>query len=155
MINKMNMSSELKLAGIPVLSGIPVKQMPNFRFLCKDKEMKNGRGGILFELPVGAREIRWSDTRPSERVENVIHVIFVEDGRMLIAAESTINNHPGYIKVAQNDFMAELNRFALSGRGEKLREIVGDALFNEISKRIHRSLDELVTIVANSVISVL
>lgn len=117
--------------------------------------MKNGRGGILFELPVGAREIRWSDTLPSERVENVIHVIFVEDGMMLIAAESTINNHPGYIKVAQNDFMAELNRFALSGRGEKLREIVGDALFNEISKRIHRSLDELVTIVANSVISVL
>jgi hypothetical protein len=49
--------------------------------------------------------------------------------------------------------MTELNRFALFGRGEKLSEIVGDALFYEMGKRIHGDLDQLISIGANSVIS--
>jgi hypothetical protein len=69
----MNMSPMLKLTSIPVLSSFPVKQMPNFRILCKNKEMKDGRGGIFFESLIGFREIRWSETLPCEMVENVVY----------------------------------------------------------------------------------
>jgi len=145
MVKEVDMRSADEMAIIATVTGIKRKKVPYIRFVSAHKEMKNGSSRILGKLIVKlAKIVRCSDLLASIHPK-MVNVIVLEDGCVEISERPAPNNHMGYVRVSECKLMTELHRFALLGYGEKLRKILGRAIFVKLEKCInHGNLDDLI-----------
>ena len=106
------------------------------RFL-GDKEVKALPLRFLSKLIKSLPEIVRSSFLLDRLLPDVIYVRVEESGDVVISEAPAPSNHSGHVKIIQDKFFTELNRFLLFGYGEKLRELVGGSVFEGIEKCVN------------------
>lgn len=136
-VDEMNVRTVNKLTIGTTISAVPSKEVPNIRLSITDKEMENRSTGVLSKLLVKLTESLRCPHLVSGSIPKMVYVIVLENGCVEVSKGPTPDNHAGYVKVPENDFMTELNRYALFSYSEKLRKILGGTVFECLEKSVN------------------